>query len=1277
MTGLLFNALLGLLLISPTLFFVDTDTSQEIDGFADLDLGPSIIASNMDPTMGFFYENQGQFPSDHDFCSSLSFGRISFTSSGVQIAPYKTQAEEGQQTTTEGGPLQYSFPGANIVSPEGEGEPSHPCNFFMGNDPSSWVTGVRSYRSIMYRDLWDHIDLRYILGNSGLKYEFIVHPGGSMDDIEVHLEGGDLSLLPSGDMNVLMSDGTSIQDRDLLVHYQDDPTNTIEADFQVSTPNSYSFDLADHDPSRTVVIDPLFTSTFIGAGSEDFAYDHVVDDNYDVYITGKTRSPLFPTLNNPYDNSYNENWDAYVLKYDPMDSTVLFSTFLGGGDYDSGMGITLSDEGDIFVTGPTYSNYFPVTPGCNRSTPIDDEDMFVSRFSSDGSELLASTYAGGSGRDISYDIVVDETSSPYITGMTESADFPTSMTAMNRTINGGEDIFILKFDENLASIEYSSFLGGSGNDKAFSMEIDDDYLLYLTGSTDSVDFPITVDHYGLGSGSQSNVFIITFHTFLTGAIRSILVGDAGQEEGRDIYIDDDWDIYVTGSTTSDSFPTTPNCYDASRNGLKDGFLVKADRNLSTIRYSSFIGGSKDDTGMGIGMDNAGRVLLAITTESEDMPIVDAIHDDSQNGKRDTYLVAFNENKKSVYRSTYLGGGEDDETIGLSIDGEGNAYVLGNTRSKIYPSIPGAYDDTHNGNSDLFVTVVNLSYPPTEPRNPTFSFGDGYVDMDWYVSEWDGNSPLEGYNVYRRSDDQAEFSLIATVGANHYLDENITNGVIYHYYITSINLIGESIPSDIITISDLEDPQMDLDLTGSVATEGRDFLFNVEISDNVLVSGAFVTYKQDHVAIMELEKGEGNNWSGEIRIRDSLDPLTYNFSCHDPSMNWAHTQEKTVLVRDLTKPDLVEDRTEDTCNTGDPILFEVEAIDNIELAEVWVEYRSSTLPPDEGNISLERCEDDLWTASVPTAHMLTDYSYIFHAADPSGNWNSSEMAGVVTVLDGIDPVIANDTTPDNVEMGSELLFSVEMEDNVKVSVANLFYTIDGGLVQEQNLHFNGVYSATLPPIGIPGAEIEYYFYAEDSSGNWFEAAGRTVKVVDLNPPELVSDGTAVNFTNGAEFEFIVEVEDDDGMDSAFVEYWFGDGAHLNVTMGGDDPYSYTISIGLHRYNDLFYIFHFVDPSGNFNSTPTKIVEAPEKPVEKKEEEKGAWAAVIILIVLALLVVLIVAALLVVLLRRKPTEEEVTEDEAEDSSETEGKEGEIKQEIVVVGTNQQVNYMYGFK
>lgn len=1240
MIGTIGNLFISLLLISPILSVFEDDTLREKDQIVDLfqDLSPNGNLSN--PTLGYFTENKGQYYSDHTFCSYLSYGSICFSESKVVIFPNnQNEHDVDDPDTIRKGTLNilsYSFIGANDVSPVGVDKHSFTSNYFLGNDPNEWVTGVRSFKTVLYKGIWDGIDLMYQYNDQGLKYEFIIHPGGSTSDIKILVEGADSLNLQNGDLTVLLPDGLSISDSGLKVHYLNEPSVTIGASFHLATREIFSFKIDEYDHTRPIVIDPLLTSTYIGAGGEDHAFDQIMDGNLDMYITGKTSSALFPVQNDPYDPSYNQNWDAYVVKYDPLDSSIEFATFLGGGDYDCGMGIALNKDGEIIITGPTYSKGFPVSDGCYRPTHIGGEDIFITKLSPDGSTLLSSTYVGGTGRDLSNDILVDDTSSVYVTGFTESSDFPTSMDALNSSINGGEDIFILQMDGDLESIEYSSYFGGSGNDKALSMAMDDRKFIYLTGGSDSSNFPITTDLCGLSYNGIQSCFMVKINTGMSLLVTSTLIGGTELDEGTRIYLDENEDIYITGFTRSGSFPTTEMAYDTSYNGLKDAFIFKTDNSASTILYSTYLGGSKDDVGMDIGFDHKDRLFLSCTTESLDMPLVDPLYDDSHNGKRDSFLAVFNENGDSIYRSTYLGGGNDDETIGVSIDPDGNAYIVGNTKSGAFPTLANSYDDTHNIGMDIFVSVVNLSFPPSQPRDPTFSIGDGYIDISWDKPDMDGNASITGYKIYRRSDDVDEYSLISNTDALSFIDLNITNGITYLYYITSTNVAGESRPSSIITVSDEEAPTFLDDLTPMIGIVGRELQFSVGLVDNVRVSYAFVTYTHGQSRSVNLTRTEGDIWTCKIQILGSLDPIQYNFSCHDPSMNWAYTQVKTIQIMDDSLPIFIEDKTPRSCITGDPIDFKINVKDNIDISEVWVDYHSSSKPSDRGNISMEGSEEGYWTISIPTDHLITAYSYRFHAVDSSGNWNSTELEGLVQIIDSIDPIITNDTTPVSINMGASLQFTVEMIDNVEVSVAKVFYEVDGGEITGLDLIINGHYSATISVPMDPGLEIGYYFYVEDSSGNWVESGVKKITVIDSDPPNIIEDRTRINFTNGADFLFVLDVMDDDGIDKVLVEYWFGNGSHQNTLMVGPNPYTLNIRIGTDQYQDLTYIFHCEDMSGNINTTLPKVITAPVQEVEDKKE-KGNGPVLAIVIVCIIVVLVVIAILLIVLTRKKPTDD----------------------------------------
>ena len=359
-------------------------------------------------------------------------------------------------------------------------------------------------------------------------------------------------------------------------------------------------------------LESVLYATFIGGSGYDYVESLTVDSLGHVYIIGQTDSPDFPmTVNASLDSA--TGTDVFVMKVDSLDGSPVFSVRLGGSDGDYGNAIAIDNEGDVHVTGTTFSNDFPLV------YPTDEIlngtiDCFLSTLSSNGT-LVFSSYLGGSGQDYSYDLDVGPEGYVYITGATESEDFP-SASQGNATVSGGFDCFIIKYNQTDHSLVYSTLVGGDWHDSGGTLEVDTWGNAYVGGRTNSFDFPVVnAFDSSLGGGRDGFVFKLdadgeTLHY-------SSYLGDYHEEEVNALAVDQHGFAYLAGFTLSLTFPIEDSLSDKHYGGLWDAFVVKVSQDGNSLEYSTFLGGSEDESGKGIVLSSDGDALITGFTHSVD------------------------------------------------------------------------------------------------------------------------------------------------------------------------------------------------------------------------------------------------------------------------------------------------------------------------------------------------------------------------------------------------------------------------------------------------------------------------------------------------------------------------------------------------------------------------------------------------------------------------------------------------------------------------------------
>jgi len=506
-------------------------------------------------------------------------------------------------------------------------------------------SNIMKCEKIAYYDLWPGIDLFYKITEEGIKYEYHVNVGANFHDIKIRFEGLNYQPSVKSDKLVLSIGEFAIIDEGLRVFQENDLD--IDAKFISENRNTYGFDVGKFDTNRKLIIDPLIYSTFIGGSGYEIARSMALDNEGNVYLVGSTSSAGFPTS-----------------------ATAFNDTFYG---------------------------------------PL--EDVIVLKLSADGSTLLYSTFIGGNGTDLGYGIEVDDAGCAYITGCTDSNNFPT-VNAYDDTYNGKNaqygDCFILKLSSDGSSLIYSTYFGGSGDDRAIGMAIDYANNVIITGETTSTDLLMynAIDDEFDG---DIECFFAKLAADGTTLIFSSYYGEVEQyalDKGIAIEVLANGDIYFTGRTFSDNITMTDESTFGSFHGYSDIFLVKLSEDGSLL-YSTYIGGDLAEIPHSLLVDDANNLYITADTMSLDIPLINA-YDDSYNYQTDSYIMklSMNESTPEILFSTYIGGNGVDYPTDLCLDSEGNVYITGRTESENFPITESAYDNELSSTSDLFLSVFS-------------------------------------------------------------------------------------------------------------------------------------------------------------------------------------------------------------------------------------------------------------------------------------------------------------------------------------------------------------------------------------------------------------------------------------------------------------------------------------------------------------------------------------------------------------------------------------------
>ena len=355
---------------------------------------------------------------------------------------------------------------------------------------------------------------------------------------------------------------------------------TFSRDFPV-TNDSYDNSSNDSDGDSFISkLNPegtkLIFSTFVGGNKNDESYGIAIDSNNCTYIIGTTESSNFPTSQNAFDKSYNGNDDVFVFKLNPLGSALIYSTYIGGDHNDVAGDIDITSSGFAVIVGGTLSTEFPITSNAYDISQNGGNDFFIIKLNLDGSDLIYSTFIGGSEDDGFWDkdIILDSEENAYIVGNTRSSDFPTTKNAYDRSYNGGGDAIVLKINSNGSNLIFSTFIGGSSSDYGYDITIDSFFNSYVVGWTESYNFPTTDNTYDDSINGNHDSYMVVINIDGTNLRFSTYVGGGENDRGFSITVDYECNIYLIGETLSSNFPTTLNCFDDSHNGKSDIYVVK-------------------------------------------------------------------------------------------------------------------------------------------------------------------------------------------------------------------------------------------------------------------------------------------------------------------------------------------------------------------------------------------------------------------------------------------------------------------------------------------------------------------------------------------------------------------------------------------------------------------------------------------------------------------------------------------------------------------------------
>lgn len=503
-------------------------------------------------------------------------------------------------------------------------------NYYQGNDPKKWKSGIHPCYVVDYCAVYNNIDLHVASERGNMVYEFMVQPGGDPNKVQLKFDGQDEMYIKKGDLYIVTSVGMVKEMKPYAYQYINDKRVEVACNYVLNN-NVLSFEFPDgYEADKLLVIDPTVVfSTLTGSTADNWGYTATYDNNGNFYAGGivndVTFGGSFPVSTGAFQATYGGGYgngsatygyaygaDISIIKYNPTGTSRLFATYLGGAGNEHPHSMIVDGAGNLIIAGRTLSQNYPITSGCYQSATRGGWDMVVTNMNSTGTALIGSTYIGGTGNDcVNYDsteygygelkynygddsrseVLVDNANNIYVAGCTMSNNFPTTSTAVSTTLSGIQEAIVFKMSNNCSSLIWSTYLGGNGSDAAYVLAFDSlQQSLYVAGGTNSSNFPTTSGAWRASySGGGADGFITKFvNGGSYNILKSTYVGTAGYDQVYGIQAHPHNDPYVMGQSVGGTFPVTTGVY-SNPNSCQ--FIMKMDRDLTSDLISTVYGSS--------------------------------------------------------------------------------------------------------------------------------------------------------------------------------------------------------------------------------------------------------------------------------------------------------------------------------------------------------------------------------------------------------------------------------------------------------------------------------------------------------------------------------------------------------------------------------------------------------------------------------------------------------------------------------------------------------------
>jgi len=713
----------------------------------------------------FFIPNRGQWGPEVKQVLRLNAGNMYFGKSGItylftDLDMHEGHGANGQQTKYYA--LKTEFAGADPAAVIEEGEKTDfYYNYFTGNDPEKWKSGIYSSYSLTYRNIYSGIDLKYYgTEKEELKYDYVIRPGGDPAQIRLRYNGAEKIFVSNGDLHVATPLGTLIEKKPVAWQVINGKKMSVLCRFKLNSNNEITFELPNgFNSAYELVIDPiLIFSSFTGSTADNFGFTATYDSQKNTFTGGIVFSVgIYPTTAGAFQPAYGGGTvDAAISKFNVSGSALLYSTYLGGNNTDAPHSLVVDDNDDLFVLGSTGSSNFPVSAGCydnsfgggiavappsSGTNYTTGSDIFVTKFNPAGTALAGSTYVGGTGNDglnsastLTYnygdvfrgEIIVDANGNCVVASTSSSVDFPLTGNAPQPVYNGGlSDAVVFRLNSNLSSLLWSTYFGGSNPDAGYSVQTDSNGDIYVTGGTESLNLLVSPGVIEPAHNGSVDGYIVRYSSNGNSILACTYIGTPAYDQTYFVQLDEQDDVYVLGQSTG-GYTITPGVYNNANSGQ---FIHQLNNTFTSTGFSTTIGrsmGTVDISPCAFLVNKCGHIYVsgwggslnglyqATSSSTLNMPVTpDAIQLNSDGS--DFYLMILSEDAQQLLYATFFGGaGAANEHVdgGTSrFDKDGVVYQAvcgGCGGTSNFPTTPGAWSQTNNStNCNLAVFKIDL------------------------------------------------------------------------------------------------------------------------------------------------------------------------------------------------------------------------------------------------------------------------------------------------------------------------------------------------------------------------------------------------------------------------------------------------------------------------------------------------------------------------------------------------------------------------------------------